>query len=84
MHAHKSQDLLSQHCVVSDMGVFRPGAGWAHGGRCVGYNCGVAWDQPWLSQGTLDAGVILFGLGTCTLDVLVILFGIIGNYQSIS
>ena len=45
------------------------------------YSCGVTQDQPWLSQGTLDILVILFGIRTCTMGVLVI-FGMIRYYVS--
>ena len=43
------------------------------------YNCGVAQAQPWLSEGNLDVLLILLNMRTCTLDVLVIFFNIIGE-----
>ena len=42
----------------------------------------VAQGQPWLSQGPLDVLVISLRIRTWTLDVLVILFGIIWLCQS--
>ena len=41
------------------------------------YSCGVTQGQTWLSQGTLDVLVILFGIRRCALDALVMLFGTI-------
>ena len=41
------------------------------------YMCSGAQGQAWLSQGTLEVLVILFGMGTCFVNVLEVLFGIL-------
>ena len=49
-----------------------------HESYCI-YSCGVTQGLPWLSQCTLDVLVMLFGIRTCTLNVLLISFGMIGE-----